>query len=120
MKHLILAGALGLLSLPALVRATEAASFDGAWSVLIVTEQGQCDRAYRYPVNIAGGKVTYGGDAGFNISGSVAANGAATVSVSQGNQAAVGTGRLSGKTGRGTWKAPTGGCSGKWSAERRG
>src|SRR3954467_14369750 len=27
-------------------------SFDGSWSVLIVTEKGKCDRAYRYPVKI--------------------------------------------------------------------
>ena len=32
-------------------------SFDGGWSVLIVTEKGTCDRAYRYPVKIENGSV---------------------------------------------------------------
>ena len=38
-------------------------SYDGAWSVLIVTEQGKCDRAYRYPVKIENGTVGYAGSA---------------------------------------------------------
>jgi len=28
------------------------ASYNGTWSVLIVTQKGTCDRAYRYPVKI--------------------------------------------------------------------
>lgn len=120
MKPLVIAATFGLLSLPALVGATQAASFDGSWSVLILTEQGQCDRAYRYPVEITGGRVTYGGNAGFDISGMVSPNGAAKVSVSRGNQAAMGTGTLRARTGSGTWQSPSGGCSGKWRAERRG
>ena len=32
-------------------------SFDGGWSVLIVTEKGTCDRAYRYPIKIKNGAV---------------------------------------------------------------
>src|SRR5437868_14605025 len=51
------------------------ASYDGTWSVLIVTQQGKCDRAYRYPVRISNGPVGYAGEASFNVSGSVGANG---------------------------------------------
>src|SRR5947207_512808 len=74
----------------------------GNWSVLIVTEQGKCDRAYRYPVRIANGSVGYPGEASFNVSGSVGANGAVTVTVSRGSQSAKGTGQLSadGRSGR--------------------
>jgi hypothetical protein len=60
-------------------------SFDGTWSVLIVTEQGKCDRAYRYPVRIQNGSVGYAGEASFNVSGSVGSGGAVTVMVSHGS-----------------------------------
>jgi hypothetical protein len=94
-------------------------SLDGTWSVLIVTEQGTCDRAYRYPVRISNGSVGYAGEASLNVSGSVGANGTVTVTVSKGNQSAKGTGQLSGNEGSGRWTAGSGECSGSWTAERR-
>src|ERR1041384_7875423 len=94
-------------------------SLDGTWSVLIVTEQGKCDRAYRYPVRISNGSVGYAGEASFNVSGSVGANGAVIVTVSRGSQSAKGTGRMSETDGSGTWVAGSGDCSGTWTAERR-
>ena len=96
-----------------------AKSFDGGWSVLIVTEKGNCDRAYRYPVKIENGSVGYAGTASFNVTGKVGANGAVTVTVSRGSQSATGTGRMSGTDGSGIWTAATGECSGTWTAERR-
>lgn len=94
-------------------------NFDGQWSVLIVTEKGTCDRAYRYPVRIENGAVGYAGSAAFNVSGKVGDNGAVTVTVSRGSQSARGTGRMSGTDGAGTWVAGSGECSGTWTAERR-
>jgi hypothetical protein len=94
-------------------------SFDGAWSVLIVTEQGKCDRAYRYPVRIANGSVGYAGEASFNVSGNVGSGGAVTVMVSHGSQSAKGSGHLSSNGGSGRWTAGSGECSGSWTAERR-
>jgi hypothetical protein len=96
-----------------------AKSFDGGWSVLIVTEKGTCDRAYRYPVKIENGSVGYAGTASFNVTGKVGANGAVTVTVSRGDKSATGTGRMSGTDGAGTWSAASGECSGTWTAERR-
>ena len=104
---------------PAGTIAASKAIFDGQWSVLIVTERGRCDRAYRYPVKIENGAVGYAGTASFNISGSVGHNGAVTVTVSRGSQSATGTGRMSSTDGAGTWTAGSGECSGVWSAERR-
>jgi hypothetical protein len=95
------------------------ASYNGTWSVLIVTEKGTCDRAYRYPVRIENGAVGYAGTASFNVSGTVGDNGAVTVTVSRGSQSAKGTGRMSAADGAGTWTAGSGECSGTWSAERR-
>ena len=105
---------------PALAAPIAAAkSFDGGWSVLIVTEKGTCDRAYRYPVKIENGSVGYAGTASFNVTGKVGANGAVTVTVSRGDKSATGTGRMSGTDGAGTWSAASGECSGTWTAERR-
>ena len=94
-------------------------NFDGTWSVLIVTEKGTCDRAYRYPVKIENGSVGYAGSASFNVSGKVGDNGSVTVRVARGNQSANGQGKLSASDGSGQWTAGSGECSGTWTAERR-
>jgi hypothetical protein len=96
-----------------------AAAFDGQWSVLIVTQKGTCDRAYRYPVKISNGTVGYAGEASFNVSGKVGDNGAVIVTVSRGDRSAKGTGRMSATDGSGIWIAGAGDCSGTWTAERR-
>ena len=100
-------------SAPSLARS----NFDGMWSVSIVTEKGECDRGYRYPIAINNGVLANAGDAGFDISGKVAPTGAITVRVAHGDKAATGQGRLSGTYGTGSWSA--GSCTGTWTAERR-
>lgn len=91
--------------------------YDGLWSVSIVTEKGDCDRGYRYPVRISHGMLVNGGSDPFTISGRVAPSGAITVTVSHGDKSATGSGRLAGNEGEGRWSG--GSCSGTWSAERR-
>ena len=46
--------------------------YDGLWSVSIVTEKGDCDRGYRYPIRISNGQLANAGDTAFTISGKVA------------------------------------------------
>ena len=96
-------------------------SFDGPWSVLIVTDQGTCDRAYRYGVQISNGRVVYEGGSGIDIFGRVTPRGQINVEVRQGDQRAVGTGRLSQASGGGRWSgsSPERQCAGHWTAERR-
>lgn len=94
-------------------------NFDGAWSVLIVTEKGTCDRAYRYPIKIANGTVDYAGSASFTVTGKVQSSGVVTVTVARGSQSASGSGRLSLTDGGGNWSTAGGECSGTWSAEKR-
>ena len=106
-------------AVPASAPAFARSGFDGHWSVLIVTQKGTCDRAYRYPVKIDNGSVGYAGEASFNVSGKVGANGAVTVVVSRGSTSAKGTGRMSSTDGSGIWTAGSGDCSGTWTAERR-
>lgn len=108
--------------LPALSGPAPAAPrYEGAWSVLVVTETGTCDRAYRYPVRVENGAVRYVGEAGIDLSGQVASNGTVKVTIRRGEQSATGSGRLSADGGSGTWSgsSPTSQCSGSWQAERR-
>jgi hypothetical protein len=102
--------------------ATARTVYDGQWSVLIVTEEGTCDRAYRYGVQIVNGDVRYDGGGPIALSGRVTPNGAVQVTVASGGGRADGAGRLSRNVGRGSWRgrSSSGACSGYWEAERRG
>ena len=97
-----------------------AASFDGRWSVVVVTRSGACDQAYRYGVTIVGGMVYYAGGGPVSLTGRVSSSGNVTVRVSSGPQYALGSGRLSRSTGSGSWRGqgPNGSCAGVWSATR--
>lgn len=107
--------------LPGAARAARTANFDGTWSVLIVTQRGPCDAAYRYGLSIRNGVVFYEGSAAVNVSGRVNRNGGVHVRVWAGSQSASGSGRLSRGAGRGTWRGngSSGTCSGYWTAEQR-
>ncbi len=96
--------------------------YDGSWSVSIVTEQGTCDRSYRYPVSIVNAAIERSteGDQSFAISGKVTGSGTVHVVIARGPQRAEGSGRLSRSQGRGTWISGRGECSGYWTADRRG
>lgn len=97
-----------------------AASFDGPWSVTVVTRSGPCDQAYRYGVTISRGVVYYAGGGPVSLTGRVSPSGSVTVRVSSGPQYALGSGRLSRSTGSGSWRGqgPNGSCAGVWSASR--
>ncbi len=96
-------------------------TFDGVWSVEIVTDQGACDRAYRYSIMIEDGKARYGGQDAFTVTGQVAPNGTVSGAISHGQDRAEVTGRLEGSLGTGTWKASgtNRACAGRWNAEKR-
>ncbi len=110
--------AMPLLTAPAAQARTP---YDGAWSVLIVTDAGTCDRAYRYALRIENGRVYYD-DPSFNVSGQVDGRGRVSVRLSAAGQQASGSGRLSGSYGNGRWsgRSSTSQCSGHWEASRRG
>jgi hypothetical protein len=93
-------------------------AYDGLWSVSIITEKGDCDRGYRYPIRIQNGALANAGSVtAVTINGKVQPTGAITVIVSAGSKSATGAGRLSGDLGEGHWSG--GECSGSWTAERR-
>ena len=92
--------------------------YDGIWSVLIITQAGNCDAAYSYPFRVSGGRISSTGPA--DVSGSVGPGGSVAVRISAGGSVASGSGRLGGSTGAGRWsaKVSSGNCSGRWEATR--
>ncbi len=124
-KRSVLLAMLATLALGSLLWAAPAAKaragFDGNWSVLIVTDSGTCDRAYRYALQILNGRITYP-DQTINITGHVSGGGYVHVLVSAGGQYANGSGRLYDNSGAGRWsgRGSTSACTGHWEAERRG
>ena len=101
--------------------AQAATKYDGQWSVEVVTERGDCDRAYRYGIVIENGQARYAGGRDFQVSGRVQANGAVRGAIVRGADKAEVVGRLTERDGSGTWTAAGGRtCGGRWNAERRG
>ena len=82
-KHSVATATLAALALGGMLWTANTARahtpFDGAWSVLIVTDAGSCDRAYRYALRIANGRIFYP-DQTIDVSGHVDARGHANVS----------------------------------------
>ncbi len=94
-----------------------AGPFDGRWSVLIVTENGNCE-VYRFGVQVANGRITTV-ETNTQMSGSISDKGSVNLNLASGPDTARATGRVSGGTGRGRWTSPTRQCSGRWEADKR-
>lgn len=97
-------------------------AFDGSWSVLILTQSGGCEPAYRYGVRISNGYLVNEFGDSVSLQGRVWPNGAVRVYVSSGGQRASGEGSLSRSFGSGVWRGEGAGgsCAGTWQATRRG
>ena len=106
------------LVLGAGVSASAGGSFDGNWSVSVATTAGPCDATFRFPLQIARGRVFSQDISG--VSGRINRRGGIQVSIRQGDRAAIGSGRLSGSAGTGRWngRSASGRCVGYWRATR--
>jgi hypothetical protein len=95
-----------------------ASPFDGAWNLLFVTQYGACDPTYNFSVQIRNGILFHPNLR--RLTGRVAPSGAVHASVAVEQKYAVGSGRLSSATGRGSWKGRSGAttCGGYWTAQR--
>ena len=100
-------------------QAARPSAYDGQWSVIIYTTQGDCDSKLRYSVRIVDGQVQ-AGEQSYRAAGRVEPNGSIRVVVAEGGRTASGSGRLTRDTGRGEWRTTSGQCAGQWTAERRG
>jgi hypothetical protein len=108
-------GAFATFALIAANTAPASASFDGNWTVSIITTRGVCDAGIALPIQISDGRVA-SGHSEVGVSGRVAQSGGITVTVVQGIKRAFGIGKLAEASGSGTWRG--GPCSGTWTATR--
>ena len=92
-----------------------AATFDGDWNVQITSSNAACSSGASVSIGINNGQVA-SNSATVTASGRVADAGNISVTLASGMKRAVGTGRLSGTSGSGTWRAAL--CSGTWTAQR--
>jgi hypothetical protein len=93
-------------------------AYDGAWSLVFVTQRGACDPSYNFNVNVSDGIITHPNLVRFR--GRVTSSGVVHASVTVQDKYAAGAGRLTRATGRGTWSGYSGTsrCSGYWTAQR--
>jgi len=100
--------------------ARAASQFNGDWVAHLFTTTGACEPNFRLSGRIVNGTANYQFGSS-NVAGRVAPSGAVTVTVTVGPNHGVATGRLSGASGGGTWRAQGSGgtCTGIWKAERR-
>jgi hypothetical protein len=119
-RALVTTGICVALAIAAVPNAQAAGRFDGRWSAVLTTTSGPCQPSYRGEVDVVDGVVqALGGQTG--LSGRVSPNGQVVVTGSLGPISGVATGRLSGNSGGGTWRAqmPDGPCAGTWTAQRQ-
>lgn len=120
-KRIALALGLGLTLIGGAAAATSD-RHDGTWSVRMVTDSGMCDSTYSYSIAIENGSVRYllsPGDSPTKVSGRIGPDGAVDLDIRRSIAKVDANGRLSGRTGAGTWKLGMLGCSGRWTAEKR-
>ena len=93
-------------------------NYDGVWNVVFVTTAGACGSGLSVPFSVSGGRVSSAG--GGRVSGRVNPAGAVAVDVQVGASRASGGGRLSYRSGGGSWRGVIQGqpCSGTWQASR--
>lgn len=92
-----------------------AATFDGEWNVQIASSNAACSGGTSVSIGINNGQVA-STNAMVTASGRVVDAGIISVTLATGLKRAVGSGRLSGTSGAGTWRAAV--CSGTWTAQR--
>jgi hypothetical protein len=116
LRRVFVAALFATAAVPGAARA--AGGYDGIWTVLIITQAGNCDPAYSYPFRVSGGRISTAGAA--EVSGSVGRGGSVMVRILAGGSVATGSGRLGSSTGAGRWSARLSGgnCSGRWQATR--
>jgi hypothetical protein len=99
-------------------RPVKKASFDGTWSVRLVTDAGACNASYLYTIAVQDGRVqALSGDA--QVSGGVSRDGRIALGVRSSLASGDASGRLrAAGSGSGTWRVSAFGCTGRWTAHR--
>ena len=88
-------------------------AYDGRWSVMVITEQGACDRASRLSLGISNGRIEMA-DAMAAAAGTVDKRGRVAVRVMQGADVLAASGSLGAGSGSGKWRAPSNARGAGW------
>lgn len=116
-QYLILAVAALFTAAP--VAAQGAASlFEGRWTIVAVVDDGDgdCDKAYRLPIDVHNGAIRYAGRHAVDANGRIDSAGQLTMTLAHDGEVVKARGRLSEETGKGEWISP--GCAGAWKARK--
>jgi hypothetical protein len=114
----LLASVCAAMAVIAMSNADAASKFDGTWSAVFRTKSGPCQPAYRGAVQVVDGNMEVAG-AGGSLSGRVLSNGSVKATGNMGSNYGAASGRVSGNSGSGTWRArmESGSCTGVWTAQ---
>lgn len=116
-------GALAGLAAAIATPVSAGTNFDGAYDVEVKTDVGPCEKIYHGTVTVQGGHVVSTGDVGAKAYGLVATDGTVSLQFQRGEhgeEIVHAAGKMSGRTGKGTWSAPIPQCGGRWTAKRQG
>ncbi len=119
-RFTVAAAAVLASSAAAPLTAANITSFDGTWSAVLMTRSGGCERSGQISGKIVNGTLV-SPVGGVSVSGRVKEDGELSGKVSMGSYYIIGSGRLVGNSGSGTWQGvgPSGPCSGVWNASRQ-
>ncbi|HEY5225948.1 MAG TPA: hypothetical protein VIJ06_04075 [Methylovirgula sp.] len=121
LKFLVLGAATcGLLAAGATSAFALSSKFDGMYSIQVTTQDGSCGNS-QWTVNVAGAQIASvsPNTAGIRALGIVESDGVVSMTFRGGaNHYAHVGGQIKGRTGKGTWSAPTLLCGGVWRAQK--
>lgn len=115
-KQCLILAVAGLFAIVPLSAQSAVSPFDGRWMIVAVADGGNCDEAYRLPIDVQGGAIRYAGPFAVDARGRVNPAGRLNMTLAHDGDVVRARGRLSARTGDGEWVSP--GCSGVWSGHK--
>jgi hypothetical protein len=114
-QYLILAAA-ALFAAAPLAAQGAASPFEGRWAIVAVSDDGDCDKTYRLPVNVEDGAIRYAGRHAVAANGQIDSTGQLTMTLAHDGEVVKARGRLGAQIGNGKWVSS--GCAGAWTAHK--
>lgn len=115
-KQWLIVAAAGLFAAAPLAAEAAATPFDGRWTIVAEAREGSCEEAYRLPIDVQDGAISYAGPHAVDARGQVNSAGRVTITLAHGGNVVRAQGSLDAQTGGGKWVSP--GCTGAWSGQK--
>jgi hypothetical protein len=116
MKPIVSVGLSAFIAISGVCAAFAGSSYDGHWTVQLVTIRGDCEPTASWEVGVAASRIAESG--AFQATGVVDPQGRVRLEVVSGQDRVSARGKLSGSYGSGEWTSSTRVCSGHWRASR--